>query len=158
MKRYSNFFIRSTTTKNVDVWFRLPVNTGIQNQELYSLRYFFYIHVTCITAVDVPFGARQNLSSDECIWATYDIWQNQQTWVCAQRRLRSAWASAQSQSPRCLQEEPSDPELPIERTAKTLIRLGVCPGWSESLLGANSFCLFCDVVAHIIIVFTCFPS
>ena len=28
------------------------------------------------------------------------------------------------------------------RTAKTLIRLGGCPGWSESLLGAQSFRLF----------------
>ena len=28
------------------------------------------------------------------------------------------------------------------RTAKTLIRLGGCPGWSESLLGAHSFCWF----------------
>ena len=29
------------------------------------------------------------------------------------------------------------PWLPIERTAKTLIRLGGCPGWSESSLGAT---------------------
>ena len=35
------------------------------------------------------------------------------------------------------------------RTAKTLIRLGGCPGWSESLLGTHSFCWFCHVVAHI---------
>ena len=35
-------------------------------------------------------------------------------WLCTQRRLRSAWASA-----------------------KTLIRLGKCPGWSESSLGAQ---------------------
>ena len=35
------------------------------------------------------------------------------------------------------------------RTAKTLIRLGGCPGWSESSLGAHSFCLFCHVAAHI---------
>ena len=42
------------------------------------------------------------------------------------------------------------PLLPIERTAKTLIRLGRCPGWSESSLGAHSFCWFCHVVAHIL--------
>ena len=30
-----------------------------------------------------------------------------------------------------------------------LIRLGVWPGWSESLLGAHSFCWFCHVVAQI---------
>ena len=31
------------------------------------------------------------------------------------------------------------------RTAKTLIRLGRCPGWSESSLDAQSFCWFCHV-------------
>ena len=34
------------------------------------------------------------------------------------------------------------------RTVKTLIRLGGCPGWSESLLGTQSFCWFCHEVAH----------
>ena len=71
-------------------------------------------------------------------------------WLCAQRRLRSAWASAQSdQSLRCPHEESLGPQLPIKRTAKTLIRLGGCPGWSESSLGAQTFCWFCDVAAHI---------
>ena len=52
-------------------------------------------------------------------------------WLCAQRKLRSAWASAQSdQSLRCPNEESLGPQLPIERTAKTLFRLGGCPGWS----------------------------
>ena len=37
------------------------------------------------------------------------------------------------------------------RTAKTLIRLGGCLGWSESSLGAHSFCWFCHVVAHLCI-------
>ena len=32
---------------------------------------------------------------------------------------------------------------------KTLIRLGRCPGWSESSLGAHSFCWFYHVMAHI---------
>ena len=36
------------------------------------------------------------------------------------------------------------------QTAKTLIRLGGCPGWSESSLGAHSFCWFCHVAAEII--------
>ena len=48
-------------------------------------------------------------------------------WLCAQRRLRSAWACAQSdQSLRCPHEESLGPKLPIKCTAKTLIRLG---GW-----------------------------
>ena len=34
------------------------------------------------------------------------------------------------------------------RTANTLIRLGGCPGWSESSLGAHSFFWFCHVAAH----------
>ena len=36
------------------------------------------------------------------------------------------------------------------RTTKTLIRLGGCPGWSESSLGTQPFCwfFFCHVAAH----------
>ena len=36
------------------------------------------------------------------------------------------------------------------RTAKTLIRLGRCPGWSESSLDAHSLCWFCHVAANIV--------
>ena len=50
---------------------------------------------------------------------------------------------------RCLHEERLDPWLPIEHTAKTLISLGRCPGLSESLLGAQSFCWFCHEVAQL---------
>ena len=72
------------------------------------------------------------------IWAV--TWQNQQ-WLCVQQRLRSVWASSQSdQSLRCPHEATLGPQLSIEHTAKTLIRLGRCPGWFESLLGAHSFC------------------
>ena len=35
-------------------------------------------------------------------------------------------------------------------TAKTLIRLGGCPGWSESSLGVQPFCWFCHVAAQIL--------
>ena len=35
------------------------------------------------------------------------------------------------------------------RTAKTLIRLGGCPGWSESSVGAQPFCWFCHVADQI---------
>ena len=53
-------------------------------------------------------------------WAA--SWQNQQNGMCAQGRLRSAWASAQSdQSLRCPHEESLGPQLPIEHTLKTLI-------------------------------------
>ena len=72
-------------------------------------------------------------------------------WLCAQWRLISAWASAQSdQSLHCPHEETLGPWLSIECTAKTLIRLSGCPGWTESSLGAQSLCWFCHVVAHIV--------
>ena len=46
--------------------------------------------------------------------------QNQQSYLCAQQRLGSAWASTQSdQSLHCPQEESWDPWLPTEGTAKT---------------------------------------
>ena len=35
---------------------------------------------------------------------------------------------------------------------RRLIRLGRCPGWSESLLGAQSFCWFCHVVAQLLLL------
>ena len=35
------------------------------------------------------------------------------------------------------------------QTAKTLIRLGGCPGWSESSLGAHSLCWFCHEAAQL---------
>ena len=38
---------------------------------------------------------------------------------------------------RSLHEETLGHQLPTEHTAKTLIRLRGCPGWSESLLGAQ---------------------
>ena len=70
-------------------------------------------------------------------------------WVCAQWRLSSAWALAQSdQSLCCLHEETLGPQLPIECTSKTLFRLDGCPGWFEPLLGTLSFCWFCHGVTH----------
>ena len=49
----------------------------------------------------------------------------------------------------CLHEENLVPKLSTERTAKTLIRLGGCLGWSESSLCAHSCCGFCHVMAHV---------
>ena len=75
------------------------------------------------------------------LWAAG--WQNQQNDLCAHRRLRSAWASAQSdQSLYCPHEDTWSPELPNERTAKTLI-------WVFA--GCTShFGRFCHVQDHII--------
>ena len=81
------------------------------------------------------------------IWAASKTKQND---LCTQPRLRSALASAQSdQSRPCPHEETLGSQLPMERTAKTLIRLGDCPGWSECSLGHISFCWFCHAVAHL---------
>ena len=38
------------------------------------------------------------------------------------------------------------------RAAKTLIRLGGFPGWSESSLGVQSLCWFCHVAAHFLLM------
>ena len=60
--------------------------------------------------------------------------------MCAQRRLGSPWASAQSdKSLRCPHKESLGPWQPIERTVKTLIRLG-------------GLCWFCHEAAHIVVV------
>ena len=50
-------------------------------------------------------------------WAA--TWQNQQNDMCAQRRLRSEWASTQS-----------------DHSLRCQISLGICSVWSESLLSA----------------------
>ena len=74
--------------------------------------------------------------------------------LCAQRRLRSPWASAQSdQSLRCALSGQLRTQGSFMRTAKTLIRLGGCPGWSESSLGAQPFCWFWHVAAQICFIY-----
>ena len=60
--------------------------------------------------------------------------------------LLSAWRKLGFLATHCAPSENSD--QPGHCTAKTLIRLGGCPGWSESSLGAHSFCWFCRVQAH----------
>ena len=74
------------------------------------------------------------INTDTQKWAR--ACQNKQNDLCAHQRLRSIWASVQSDQS-LLHEEDLDPWLSLEHTAKTLIRLGGCPGWSESLLGAQ---------------------
>ena len=65
-------------------------------------------------------------------------WQNLQNSMCAQRRthislgIRPVWSEFLLSARRMVGYF-----LPVERTAKTLIRLGGCPGWSESSLDAH---------------------
>ena len=71
--------------------------------------------------------------------------------LCAQRRLRSAWASTQcDQSLRMRSMGSQGPKL-FSCGQRRLIRLGGCPGWSESSLGAHSLCWFCHVAAQIVL-------
>ena len=87
------------------------------------------------------------LHADQITWAA--TWQNQQSGCAPSEdsdlpvhppglirvfavRMKKAWVLS----------------YPLS-TAKTLIRLGGCPGWSESSVGAHSFCLVCHVVAHL---------
>ena len=41
---------------------------------------------------------------------------------------------------------------PLSAQRRTMIRLGGCPGWSESSLGAQPLCLFCHVAAHLSVI------
>ena len=68
---------------------------------------------------------------------------NQNNDTCSPQKRRSVCESAQSdQGLRCaLNGQLYTPDF-FMRTAKTLIRLGGCPGWSESSLGAQVILLF----------------
>ena len=88
---------------------------------------------------------QKSLMSTGCFW--FQILSRLMTkptkWLCAHWRLRSAWASAQSDqsldlSLRCALSGKLRSQAFFMRTVKTLIRLGGCPGWSESSLGAHA--------------------
>ena len=66
-------------------------------------------------------------------------------WMCAQRILRSALASTQSdQSVLCAQRVAKLSSCGQSR----LIKLGGCPGWSESSLDAHAILLVCHALAQ----------
>ena len=80
-------------------------------------------------------------------------WTGIQYCMCAQRRLRSACASEQSdQSLRCPPEDALDPLLPIECPSKTLIRLR---GWRRLIwVFAGRICnLVGNAVPRLILIF-----
>ena len=78
--------------------------------------------------------------------------------LCAQRRLRLVWACAQSgQSLRCALNGSLRIQAFFMRTAKTLIRLGGCPGCDLSLRWAQShFVGFCQVAAQLCLATVCY--
>ena len=125
---------------------------GCESEDLPMLKVFWrHFRNKWRTRTDITSRVTAHRTHGGNQWAA--TWQNQQNDLCTQRRLRSAWASTQSdQSLHCPHEETLGPKLTTERsTANTLIRLGGCPGWSEPLLGAHLFCWFCHVAAHILI-------
>ena len=63
--------------------------------------------------------------------------------MCAKQGLSSGWASAQSDQSSMSTLTNLDPELPTERTAKALIRLGGCRAHM-------SLCMFCHAAAQLI--------
>ena len=82
------------------------------------------------------------------IWAT--TWQNQQS-DC----VHNEDSDQPGHSPSLIRvfavrmKKPWALSYPLSAQGK-LIRLGGCPGWFESLLGASSFCWFCHVAGHMI--------
>ena len=83
---------------------------------------------------EIPVHGLKAVLSVRSRWVFDIIWQYfLQDCMCAQRRLRSACAYAQSdQSLRWPSEDALDRWIPKECPAKTLIRLGGCLGLSES--------------------------
>ena len=63
-----------------------------------------------------------------------------------QVKTQISWASTQSDKRLCC---PHAVATHPKSAQRRLIRLDGCPGWSESSLGAHSFCWFCHVVAQI---------
>ena len=100
-------------------------------------------HLTCRkTQLLVP-------SNSAVVWQNHEVLRTMHksiwpaTWekvpfnICAQIRLKSACASAQTdQSINCPREETLIPWLSKMRRMNILIRLRECAGWSESSLGA----------------------
>ena len=91
-----------------------------------------------------------NSSIHLLIWTT--TWQNQQNEHAPSEDLdqpghRPVWSvfAVRMKKPWVL-------SYPLS-AQRRLIRVGGCPGWSESSLGAHSFCWFCHVAAHIMFDF-----
>ena len=109
---------------NIDAWTQSSCTLNIlltSNSVVWALAKKVWMCKSCLRNSSIRWPLDDN-------WAA--SWQNQQNDLCAQQRLSSAWASTQShQSLRCPHEEILGPQLPIECTAKTLIRLQMKNYW-----------------------------
>ena len=145
MKRLNLWFFRCCIIKLLSSWTRsmasclnlslVPYVKALARQSECTLEFSVFAYVI----------STQPSHICQFIWAA--TWQNQQN-NCAP----SKDSDQPDQSLRCPHEESLGPKLPIECTGKTLIRLGGCPGWSESSLGRQSLCWFCHVVARVMYI------
>ena len=92
------------------------------------------------------FGACFRTSDDRKMLHQYVRWLATVFNLISSERQLSKWAATwQNQQSDCAASEDSD-QTTYWVYSETLIRLGGCPGWSESSLGAQSLCLFCHPV------------
>ena len=101
--------------------------------------------------LDIKKSCRVQILCEQKVWKWAATWQNQQS-ECAPSE-----DSDQPGHPPSLirvftvrMKKPWVLSYPLS-AQRRLIRLGGCPGWSESSLGAHSFCWFCHVVAQILL-------
>ena len=79
-------------------------------------------------------------------------WQNQQNGVCAQRRLHPVWSVFAV----CMKKA-WVLSYPLSAQWR-LIKLGRCPGWSESSLGMHAILLVLSWSGSFLFGLTCFPE
>ena len=97
----------------------------------------------------LSWGGSNQTADQRNRWAV--AWQNQETDVCTHRRLRPAWAFAQSDQS-SLSAWRSIGTFGYPSSAqRRLISLVRCPGWSCLRWVHRSFCWFCYAVAQIFI-------
>ena len=119
---------------------RLSKDTNIYTRKIYCSD-IFDIAYACILVV----RKKNLLVPYSNIWAA--AWQNQQNDMCAQRRLRSAWASVKSdQSSLCTQWVAKNPRF-LHADSEDYQTVDAQTDWS--LHWAQSlFCWFCRAAAH----------
>ena len=88
-----------------------------------------------------------NDMSGICIWAA--SWQNQQCGCAPSEDSDQPGHPPSLIRVFAVRSMDSRVQAFFMRTAKTLIKLGGRPCWSESSLGAHSLCWFCHEAAHI---------
>ena len=106
--------------------------------------YFFKIQVSRGMTKPTKWHVRQ--AKTQISLGIRPVWSESS--LSARTNLGSS-AAQSDQSLRCPQEQTLGPQLPIGCTAKTLIRLGGCPGWSVSSLGTQPHCWFYHEAAQV---------